>query len=251
MKARILPLLLIAGLGFCPKPAAGQNANTAAPDENPPARNTPRRPGPPGGPRGGRPGGAAFQSAPLPKDEAEKKILDVLEDMRQAGLGISAPREDARLLRMLVESIGAKHAVELGTFHGYSSIWMCLGLRTTGGKLTTFEIDKTNADISRQNFKRAGVDSLVTVVEGDAHQEVGQLKGPIDFVFIDADKEGYLDYFTKLLPLVRPGGLLVAHNIDAGRADPGFIKAITTNDRVESLAIHAGSGGLSLSMKKR
>ncbi len=188
---------------------------------------------------------------PLAKDDAEKKILQVLEDMRQAGLGISAPREDARLLRMLVESIGAKHAVEIGTYKGYSSIWMCLGLRTTGGKLTTFEIDKDNAAISRQNFKRAGVESLVSLVEGDAHQEVSQLKAPIDFVFIDADKEGYLDYFKKLLPLVRPGGLIVAHNIDPGRADPGFINAITTNDSVESLSISAGSGGLSISMKKR
>ncbi len=249
MKMKILSPWLLLGLALCANPAAAQNSTSRTGDENPPPRDGPRRQGP-GGFRGGRSGGGAFQSEPIPKDDAEKKILQVLEEMRQAGLGISAPREDARLLRMLVESTGAKHAVELGTYHGYSSIWMCLGLRTTGGKLTTFEIDKNNAEISRRNFQRAGVESLATIVEGDAHREVSQLKAPIDFVFIDADKEGYTDYLNKLLPLVRPGGLIVAHNITPGMADPGFIKAITSNENLESLPITAGSG-MSISMKKR
>jgi caffeoyl-CoA O-methyltransferase len=196
-------------------------------------------------------GGAAFQSVPLAKDEAEKRILEALEEMSRGGLGMSAPRDDARLLRLLVESSGAKHAVELGTFRGYSSIWMCLGLRTTGGRLTTFEIDKRNADLSRQNFRRAGVEPLVTLIEGDAHKEVSRLKEPIDLVFIDADKEGYLDYLNQLLPVVRPGGLIVAHNINATMADPAYIKAITTNASLETLFINAGNDGISVSMKKR
>jgi predicted O-methyltransferase YrrM len=187
----------------------------------------------------------------MPKDDTEKKALDVLQEMGQAGLGMSAPRDDARFLRMLIESTGARHAVELGTFRGYSAIWMSLGLRATGGKLTTFEIDKNNADISRKNIQRAGADSIVTIVEGDAHQEVSKLKGPIDFVFIDADKEGYLDYFNKLLPILKPGGLIVAHNISAARADPNFIKAITSSKEVESLFLSAGNEGISVSMKKR
>ena len=207
------------------------------------------------GERGGRPpgrggGGSGFQAAPLPKDAAEKKILDVLEDMsRNRGIGV--PQDDGRLLRLLVESTGAKHVVELGTFRGYSGVWICLGLRTTGGKLTTFEIDKQNAETSRANFKRAGVDPLINLIEGDAHKEVAQVKDPIDLVFIDADKEGYLDYLNKLLPLVRPGGLVIAHNIDPGMADPGFIKAITTNPNLETVFLSAGSGGISASMKKR
>ena len=245
-KTTLFVLLITLGVSLGLGPAAAQNPG----DQGSPPRDGPRRPGG-GGPRGGRPGGAAFQSAPIPKDDAEKKILQVLEDMRQGGLGISAPRDDARLLRLLIESTGAKHAVELGTFHGYSSIWMSLGLRTTGGKLTTFEIDKENAELSRQNFKRAGVDSVVTVVEGDAHQEARKLKEPIDFIFIDADKQGYLDYLNILLPLVRPGGLIVAHNITPGMADPAFIKSITTNASLESLFINAGNDGMSLSMKKR
>ena len=62
--------------------------------------------------------------------------------------------------------------------------------------------------MARDNFQKAGVDGLVTQVLGDAHKEVARLKDPIDLLFIDADKQGYLDYFTKLLPLVRSGGLI-------------------------------------------
>lgn len=243
--------LLSLGLGFCMTPARAQDTGPSATgNERSPLQVAQRGPGG-GGPRGGRSGGSGFQSAPLAKDEAEKKILDALEEMSRGGLGMSAPRDDARLLRLLVESSGAKHAVELGTFRGYSSIWMCLGLRTTGGRLTTFEIDKGNAATSRQNFKRAGVESLVTLIEGDAHQEVSRLKEPIDLVFIDADKEGYLDYLNKLLPMVRPGGLIVAHNINASMADPAYIKAITTHANLETLFINAGNDGISVSMKKR
>lgn len=202
------------------------------------------------GPPGGRGPGLIAAAAPLPKDEAEKRILEVLEAMgRDRGIGV--PRDDGRLLRMLVESTGAKHAVELGTYRGYSGTWICLGLRTTGGKLTTFEIDQDNAQTSRANFQRAGVGGLVNLIEGDAHEAVSRLKDPVDLVFIDADKEGYLDYLHKLLPLVRAGGLIVAHNMDPGRAESDFVKAITADPNLETVFVTTGSGGISVSLKKR
>ena len=86
--------------------------------------------------------------------------------------------------------------------------------------------------MARENFKRAGVDRLVRLVEGDAHEMVKYLKGTIDILFLDADKQGYADYLNKLLPLVRPGGLILSHNVyDAGQ---DFIKAITTNPNLET-----------------
>lgn len=96
----------------------------------------------------------------------------------------------------------------------------------------------------------AGVSDLVSVVEGDAHQTVTRLKEPIDLVFIDADKQGYLDYLNKVLPLVRPGGLITAHNMNPRMADPGFVKVLTTNPDLETLFYLEG-GGLSVTMKKR
>jgi predicted O-methyltransferase YrrM len=208
---------------------------------------------PPGrgfGDRRGRGRSAASEQPPVPANEEEKKILSVLDDMdknQSAGM-MNVPVEDGRLLRLLTEATGAKHVVEIGTSNGYSGIWFCLALRTTGGKLTTYEIDATRAALARENFKKAGVDKLVTLVEGDAHETVKNLKDPIDILFIDADKEGYTDYLNKLLPLVRPGGLILAHNVDA--AGQEFIKPIATDPNLET--IFQGQGqSLSITLKKR
>jgi predicted O-methyltransferase YrrM len=190
---------------------------------------------------------------PLAKDRAEKKILGVLEDLdrshRPGMMNVSVA--DGRLLRLLTESIGAKHVVEIGTSNGYSGIWLCLALRSTGGKLTTYEIDPQRAELARQNFKRAGVDQIVTLVEGDAHQEVTKLEGPIDLLFLDADKKGYIDYLTKLLPLVRPGGLIVAHNMVYPAPDPRYIEAITTSADLETAFLLMDGAGVGVTLKKR
>ncbi|MBM4038755.1 MAG: O-methyltransferase, partial [Planctomycetes bacterium] len=175
-------------------------------------------------------------------------------DMRQSqsrGM-MNVPREDGRLLRLLAEAVGAKHVVEIGTSNGYSGIWFCLALRTTGGKLTTHEIDATRAGLARENFKRAGVEELVTLVEGDAHETVTRLKGPIDLVFLDADKPGYGDYLKKLLPLVRPGGLILAHNTASASGEmQDYLKAITTDPNLETLFTAVGGPGIGSTLKKR
>jgi len=88
---------------------------------------------------------------------------------------------------------------------------------------------------------------IITLVEGNAHDEVQKLKGPIDVLFLDADKEGYIDYLNKLLPLVRPGGLVVAHNINPRMADPKYMETITTDSNLETIV----RSGISLTLKKR
>jgi predicted O-methyltransferase YrrM len=214
------------------------------------AQERPRGPGGRFGPPGER--GASLSKPPLAKSEAEKKILAVLEEL---GAGdargmMNVPAEDGRLLRLLAETIDAKQVVEIGTSNGYSGIWQCLALKATGGKLTTFEIDARRAALARENFKKAGVDDIVTLIEGDAHENVAQLPGPVDMCFIDADKEGYSDYLAKLLPKVRPGGLIVAHNITPGMADPKYLAAITTNPDLETV-FYTQAGGVSVTLKKR
>jgi caffeoyl-CoA O-methyltransferase len=207
----------------------------------------------PGGPGYGPPGGRGIENKPpMAKGPVEQKILDVLDDMNQnqRGGNMNVPIEDGRLLRLLAESIGAKHVVEIGTSNGYSGIWQALALKAAGGKLTTFEIDEGRAAMAKQNFQRAGVDDIITLVLGDAHEKVVDVAGPIDMAFIDADKEGYVDYLNKLLPKVRPGGLIVAHNITAGMADPQYITAITTNPELETVFYSEG-GGVSVTLKKR
>ncbi len=189
----------------------------------------------------------------MPKDEGEKKILDLLTNLNKNPPrgGMNVPVEDGRLLRLLTEAIGAKHVIEIGTSNGYSGIWLGLALKATGGRLTTFEIDAQRAALARQNFKKAGLDGLVTLVEGDAHEKVATVKDNIDLLFIDADKEGYLDYLEKLLPLVRPGGLIVAHNVRPGQGDPGYLKAVTTDSKLETLFLHSEGAGVGVTLKKR
>ena len=185
---------------------------------------------------------------------AEKKIMAVLDELwknERDGM-LNAPPEDGRLFRLLAESTGAKNVVEIGTSNGYSSIWFGLALRTTGGKLTTFEIDPKKVELARKNFVRAGLDSIITVVQGDAHKEVAKLKEPLDLVFIDAEKEGYVDYLKTVLPLVRPGGLILAHNTtDSKKALEGYVKLVTTNPDLETIFLHEQDRGIGVTLKKR
>jgi caffeoyl-CoA O-methyltransferase len=190
--------------------------------------------------------------SPMARDENEAKILavlDVLDHDRQGTMNV--PREDGRMLRLLVEAIGARSVVELGTSNGYSGLWLCMALSKTGGHLTTFDIDEGRFAMAKANFKKAGVDAQVTQVFGDAHKEVARLKEPIDVLFIDADKEGYLDYLTKILPLVRPGGLIVSHNMKSPPPDPEFVKTITTNPVLETLFVNMDAAGLGITLKKK
>jgi len=211
-----------------------------------------------------RPGGESQSAAsgaipwkeppPLAANDAEEKILKVLEDMylnQRRGM-MNVQPADGRVLRLLTEAVGAKNVVEIGTSNGYSGIWFCLALRTTGGKLTTHEIDAGRASKARENFKRAGVDNIVTIIEGDAHKEVTKLNEPIDILHLDADKEGYIDYLKKLLPLVKPGGLILAHNttnVASGMQD--YLKAVTTNPELETHFIHTEDQGIGVTLKKR
>ncbi len=106
------------------------------------------------------------------------------------------------------------------------------------------ELDAGRAAKARAHFQEAGVERLITIVEGDAHQNIKTVKAPIDLLFIDADKEGYPDYLARLLPLVRPGGVLVADNVDMA---PEYAAAVTRNPGLDTVFVN----GMSITLKKR
>jgi predicted O-methyltransferase YrrM len=149
---------------------------------------------------------------PLKRDPAQLKRL--LDEMDTKGYQFwSVPRKDGEFLHFLVKATRARNILEVGTSHGFSAIWMGLALEETGGRLTTIEIDKERCDLARRHVSEAGLSHRVTCIRGDAHGEVAKLEGPFDFVFLDADKEGQLDYFSKLYPKkLAPGGILAVHN---------------------------------------
>jgi predicted O-methyltransferase YrrM len=198
--------------------------------------------------RGSQSAPSSQENPPVPKSDFERKVLNTLDEIVRSGaLYANVPAPDGRMLRILTESANAKNVVEIGTSTGISGLWFALALAKTGGKLTTFEYDKSRAATARKHFQQAGAESMVQIVEGDAHQTISRLKDPIDVVFIDADKEGYVDYLNKLLPLVRPGGLLLAHNVNM---IPDYMKKVTSSPDLDTV-VYSDGGGLAITLKKR
>lgn len=187
---------------------------------------------------------------PLSRDEFERNAFGVLADIHQNQQYLNVSRDDGRMLRIFAELAGTKKAIELGTSTGYSGIWIALALRRTGGRLTTFEIDRARAAAAAANFKRAGVDGLIDIVVGDAHKEVGKVGGPIDFVFSDADKEGYLTYFKSLVPKLRTGGLYISDNMAIPAPDPAYIRAITTDPEFDTVFYNMHRTGTAVTHKR-
>ncbi|MFQ5948723.1 MAG: O-methyltransferase [Acidimicrobiia bacterium] len=152
---------------------------------------------------------------------------DVLEAARERAKEMGLPLievapEDGAILAALVRLIDARSIVEIGTLFGYSAIWMARELPDSG-RLITIEADPAHAQVARENLTRAGLADRVTVLEGKAEQVLPTITGPVDMVFIDADKAGYPSYLTWARRVLRPGGLVAADNAFGwgGIAQPG------------------------------
>jgi len=196
-----------------------------------------------------------WDKPPVPKDEKEKKAFAALEEMTKGKWYLNITTREGRVLRQLVESTGAKYIVEAGTSSGYSAIWLGIGARATGGKVYTHEISPKMVKMARENIRKAGLEDVITVIEGDAHKTIEMHKKKdvqIDIVFLDAEKKGYLDYMNQLMPNIRPGGLILGHDMHRRpMPDPRFIKAITTNPNLATSFIMMDCFGISMTTKKR
>jgi caffeoyl-CoA O-methyltransferase len=148
--------------------------------------------------------------------------------------------EDAMMLRILIESRGAKRGVEVGSNIGYGSIGMGIGFERTGGHLYSVEIDAANVRSARKNLESVGLSKTVTVIEGDALKVLPTLEGGIDFVFIDALKPDYLKYFKALEPKLARNATVVADNvIVSARQMRDFLEYIQSNPNYDSVVIRA------------
>lgn len=169
---------------------------------------------------------------------------------------IAVSADVGRLLKILVEMTEARLAIELGTLAGYSGIWIARGL-ADGGKLLTVEHNDDHADFAQSEFDAAGVADKVEIVRGEAlavlpaiADRVGEES--VDFVFIDARKSEYVDYFRLLKPLVKPGGTLVADNvyatgagwIDEGHGTDEFNRLVAADPEFEAVATPMREGVL-------
>ncbi|MCX8036527.1 MAG: class I SAM-dependent methyltransferase [Candidatus Sumerlaeia bacterium] len=167
-----------------------------------------------------------------------KALLERLEKGSPDKLNV--PPTDGRLLRILVEAAHAQKALELGSSYGYSALWIGSGLEQTGGHLWTIEIDAGRAKECRENIREAGLEKTVTSIEDDAFKAIPQLakEGPWDFVFLDAWKSDYKRYLDVLLPQMKAGGVIVAHNtIERAGEMPDYLEAVFNTPALDSVTL--------------
>jgi predicted O-methyltransferase YrrM len=142
--------------------------------------------------------------------------------------------------------------LEIGTSTGHSAVWIAWAMSKTGGRLTTIEIDERRHRAARANFEEAGVAPFIDARLADAHRLVKELPGPFDFVFSDADKEWYTQYFKDVDPKLVAGGCFTAHNV---RQSMGgireFLDHIRSRPEYQTTIDETSSSGISISCKTR
>lgn len=162
--------------------------------------------------------------------------------------------DEAALLTMLARLVGARRALEIGTFTGYGAISIARGL-AEGGSLTCLEVSDEFAEIARRNVESAGLAHRVEIRVGPADEALRAMpeESTFDYVFVDADKSGYPTYYDLVLPRLVPGGLLLLDNVFLGgdvvfpndertRTMDALNDRVTADDRVDSVMIHVADG---------
>lgn len=148
-----------------------------------------------------------------PPDEVQRELIEETRHLGPVSLMQIAPEQGA-LMTLLVRAIGARRAIEVGTFTGYSALCVARGL-PPDGRLICCEVSEEWVAIGRRYWKKAGVDDRIDVRIGPALETLSTLPDEegLDFGFIDADKPGYPDYYEGILRRTRPGGLILADNV--------------------------------------
>ena len=151
--------------------------------------------------------------------------------------------ETGRLLWILVRSARATRILEVGTSNAYSTIWLADAARATGGRVTTLELNPAKVKLARENLARAGLADRVEVLEGRAVDSLGTLPGPLDFVFLDADRGNYLTYLELVVPRLVPGGLLVADNVSSHAQElHDYLARVKSHPALLSVTVPVGKG---------
>ncbi len=191
-------------------------------------------------------------------DALLKELTEVTYAQAQSPGMQVGPLEGA-FLRMLVRLTQAKRILEVGTFTGYSALCMAEGL-PTDGQLITCDMNEKVLPIAESFFKRSPYGHKIKIERGDARQTLTKLKGPFDLVFLDADKESYVDYYEKALPLLKPHGLIAADNTlwsgkvlnpkeESDQAIVRFNAHVANDTRVEKVVVTLRDG-VTLAWKK-
>ena len=163
-------------------------------------------------------------------------------------------RHEGRFLKLMVQIAAAQSVLEIGMFTGYSALSMAEGL-AKGGKVTTLEIDEKCIAFAKRYFERSEHGSKIEVIQGPALDSLAKISGPFDFVFIDADKPNYKNYYEAVLPKLKAGGVILVDNVlwsgtvlepskadESGQAIIEFNDFIATDDRVDRVLLTLRDG---------
>jgi len=188
----------------------------------------------------------------LAEPYSEEHARAVLESLRKdARRYMSVDPEDGQFFYRLTLQLRAKRVLEIGTSAGYSGGWFAMALKKTGGRLITLEIDPERHAAALKNFAAMGVLDVVDARLANALVEVARIDGPFDIVFIDAWKPDYLRYYELVLPKVRSGGAILAHNTrNAAFTLRPFLERIQNDPAVKTEFLRESPQGLSISWKK-
>lgn len=180
----------------------------------------------------------------------DQKVKKYLDQNRSAWQDLNVPYEDGQVLFDLIIKNGYQSALEIGTSTGHSTIWLAWALSQTGGKLITIDIDEARLKVATENLKKAGLLEYVDIRHADAHQLVKDLPGPFDFVFSDADKDWYNQYFIDLDPKLEIGGCFTAHNVrNSWGGIEKFMDYVKGLANYETSVDKSSSSGISISYK--
>ena len=149
--------------------------------------------------------------------------------------------ESSKLVHMLVQASGGRKVLEIGASHGYSTVVLADAARITGGQLTSLEISEDNVRTTTANVAEAGLSDHVTVIHGDAMATIADVAGPLGFILLDCWEDVYVPLYPHIIPLLRPGGLLVTDNVTAG--EPGtadFVRTLEADPIMETVNVPIG-----------
>lgn len=190
----------------------------------------------------------------------DEKVKKFLSDHSRQWYDMNIPTADGQTLYDLVIKGNYKSALEIGTSTGHSGIYIAWALSKTGGKLITVDIDETRHKTALENFKQAGLSEYIDARLADAHTLVKELKGPFDFVFSDADKDWYKNYFIDVDPKLKVGGCFTTHNISdrsmggrggrGGDSGQGYYLDYVKSLKNYETTLNTAGGGVLISYKK-